>query len=159
MPAEMPQLSFNILHLLDDLNVLLTQVESSLKENKPITIRHKASHIGFDMRVDLSIHLGILESSIQDYGLQTTEPLIDVIEDDTHIKIIAQIPGIKKENITTLINDRHIDIRIKKDDNDIIYHNVPCNVAPDLVMIQSLRHNNSVLEIIFSKGDNNEHLI
>lgn len=140
--------------LIDELDRLLTSIEKSLKENTPIEISHKASNLGFDITTNLSVRLGILESLAQDYRPQKAEPQIEVIEDDCHIKVIALISGIKKEDVETSTHDGCIDIRIRKE-NQVIHKNIPCSFVPSQIVVKSLSYNNSVLEIIFSKGEQN----
>lgn len=144
-------------NLLDELDKLLASIETSLKENTPVKITHKTASMGFDVTTNLSIRLGILESLAQDYGTIRAEPPIEVIIDNTHIRVIALISGIQKQDIETSIQDGHIDIKIKKG-NHIIYKNIPCSFASQIA-VKSLSYNNSVLEIIFSKGENDGNSI
>ena len=146
-------MSSDIKNLMDELDSLIAIIIRSLAENKPVTIQHKSSSMGFNITTNLSIRLGILESeSLQSYDLQRRkEPLVDILEDDHHIKIIAIIPGIKKEDIETIVRQGSIDVKIKKD-QDVFHKNIACNVKPNQLKIKSLNYNNSVLEIIFSKS-------
>ena len=108
--------------------------------------------MGFDITTNLSISLGLLDSlATPRYDLQMQrEPLVDVIEDDDRVKIIAMIPGIKKEDIETNIRQGFIDIKIRKG-TDIFSKSIPCNVKPNQIGIKSISYNNSVLEMVFSK--------
>lgn len=145
-------MSSDIKALMDELDKMVSRVLTSLAENKPVTIYHKSSNMGFDVTTNLSIRLGLLESlGTPRYDLQKyREPLIDVLEDDDCVKIIVMIPGIKKEDIETNTRQGFIDIRIKKGD-ELISKNIPCNVKPNQLEIKSVSYNNSVLEIVFSK--------
>lgn len=146
-----PQLSSDVSRLMDDLGKLLASVVESLEENKPITINRKSSNIGFDITTNLSVQFGLLESLGVDRTPKIIEPLVDVLEDDSSIKVIALVPGIKKEDIETLMRDGFIDVKIRRGDQTI-HKNIPCNVPPNQVTIMSFRCNNSVLEIVFNKG-------
>ena len=145
-------MSSDVKNLMDELDKLVTGVLASLEENKPITIHHKRSNMEFDVTTNISIRLGLLESlgPLSYDKLKDNEPLVDILEDDNNIKIIAMIPGIKKEDIETDVRDGFIDIKIRKG-NDLIHRTIACNVKPNQVTIKSLSYNNSVLEIVFSK--------
>lgn len=143
---------FNIDNLVKELNSLIELAVDPNTKNKHITDNQKI--IGFDVHTDISIKVGILESlnTPNENKMTNKEPLVDVFESDENIKIIALIPGIKKEDIKTSINDGFIEIKIQKGDT-LIHRNVPCNVKPKQVTITSFTYNNSVLEIVFKKGD------
>jgi HSP20 family protein len=121
-------------------------------KNTQITDEQKA--FGFDVKTNISIKVGLLESlsSPTETKLINKEPFVDIIESNENIKLIALIPGIKKENINTSIKDGFIEVRIHKGES-LIYRCIPCNVKPNHITITSFTYNNSVLEIIFKKGD------
>lgn len=147
-----PQLSSDIKNLMDDLDNVIATVLTSLAENKPVTIHRKSSNMGFDVTTNLSIKLGLLESlGSPKYDLQRHgEPLVDVIEDDNYVKIIAMVPGIKKEDIETSVRRGFIDIKIRKG-QELFSKSIPCNAKPNQIDIKSINYNNSVLEVVFSK--------
>lgn len=144
-------MSSDVNHLMDELGKLLASVAESLEENKPIIINRKSSNMGFDVTTNLSIRFGLIESLGAGYEPKALEPLVDVLEDTDSIKVIALVPGIKKEDIETLVRDGFIDVKIRKG-GQTIHKNIPCDVAPNQVDIKSFSYNNSVLEIVFSKG-------
>lgn len=146
-------MSSDIKSLIDDLDNVIARVLTSLAENKPVTIHHKSSNMGFDVTTNMSIRLGLLESlGSPRYDLQRhDEPLVDVIEDDNYVKIIAMVPGIKKEEIQTDIRQGFIDIKIRKG-QEFFSKSIPCNAKPNQIDIKSINYNNSVLEVVFSKG-------
>lgn len=146
-------MSSDIKALIDDLDNVIARVLTSLAENKPVTIHHKSSNLGFDVTTNLSIELGLLESlGSPKYDLQRhDEPLVDIIEYKNYVKIIAIVPGIKKEDIETNIRQGFIDIKIRKG-QELFSKRIACNAKPDQIAIKSINYNNSVLEVVFSKG-------
>ncbi|MDC8438385.1 MAG: hypothetical protein LV468_05215, partial [Candidatus Nitrosotenuis sp.] len=98
---------------------------------------------------NLSISIGILES-LMGRQIREDEPLVDVLEDDRTVKIVALIPGVKKEDVDVLVYSGSVDIRIRKEGR-WIHKNIPCNIVPNQVSIRSIMCNNSVLEITFDK--------
>ena len=79
------------------------------------------------------------------------EPLIDVSSTDKEVKIVAEMPGISKENIRIDAYDNYVEI--KSDDPNRRYHKTI--EVPDEVDIDSAKSNfnNGILEITFKKKD------
>ena len=77
------------------------------------------------------------------------EPLIDISSTDKEVKIVAEMPGIKKENIK--INAYENSVEIISDDPQRKYHKV-IDLPPeaDIETVKSL-YNNGILEIVFNK--------
>jgi HSP20 family protein len=138
--------------LVKELNNLIELVADPNTENKQITDNQKI--MGFDVHTNISIKVGLLESlsTPNENKLTNKEPLVDVFESDDNIKLVALIPGIKKEDISTIVSNGFIEVRIRKGESEIS-RNIPCNVKPNQIVITSFTYNNSVLEIVFKKGD------
>lgn len=80
---------------------------------------------------------------------ESAEPLIDVIEGKDTIRLIAALPGIRKEDVRYTVMKDFLEIEIFA---DCVYRKrIPCTVRPEQVSVKSTTLNNSVLEIIFSK--------
>jgi HSP20 family protein len=77
------------------------------------------------------------------------EPLIDISSTDKEVKIVAEMPGIKKENIK--INAYENSLEIISDDPQRKYHKV-IDLPPetDIETVKST-YNNGILEVIFNK--------
>ena len=77
------------------------------------------------------------------------EPLVDISSTDREVKVIVEMPGIKKENIK--INAYENSVEIISDDPQRKYHKV-IDLPPeaDIETVKSL-YNNGILEIIFNK--------
>ena len=109
--------------------------------------------LGFGVSTNVSIRVGLLESLNQNYREPASkDPLVDVFDDSGCIKLVALIPGIKKEEIETNVRNGSIEVKIRKN-NSLFYRNIPCDVKPDTIAVKSVTYNNSVLEIVFKKGD------
>ena len=79
-----------------------------------------------------------------------TEPLIDAIEDDDSIRVIALFPGIRKEDIHYTVSENSLEIVIFG--KRVYRKTICCTLRPEEVSVRSSTLNNSVLEIVFSKG-------
>ena len=77
------------------------------------------------------------------------EPLVDVSSTDKEIKVIVEMPGIKKENIK--INAYEDSVEISSNDPQRKYHKV-IDLLPqaDIETVRST-YNNGILEVIFNK--------
>lgn len=76
--------------------------------------------------------------------------LIDVLEDDRFLKIVALLPGVRKEDVKCNVRDGLIELEIYRG-SQLIRKSIPCKVMPDYVTLNSISIKNSVLEIIFKK--------
>ncbi len=77
------------------------------------------------------------------------EPLVDISSTDKEVKIVAEMPGIKKENIK--INAYENSVEIISDDPQRKYHKV-LDLPPeaDIETVKS-KYNNGILEVVFNK--------
>jgi HSP20 family protein len=77
------------------------------------------------------------------------EPLTDVVESDKQVRIIAEIPGAKKEDIEMQVNDRTLTITV--DTAERKYRKEL--QLPQSVMVEGAKSNfnNGILEVTFPK--------
>jgi HSP20 family protein len=77
------------------------------------------------------------------------EPLVDISSTDKEVKIVVEMPGIKKENIK--INAYENSVEIISDDPQRKYHKV-IDLPPeaDIETVKS-KYNNGILEVVFNK--------
>ncbi|TBR11029.1 MAG: Hsp20/alpha crystallin family protein [Candidatus Nitrosotenuis sp.] len=144
-------MTFSVDGLVKELNSLMTLVMDAGTANKHLTNNQKITGLG--VSANISIKVGLLESLSQNYGeLANKDPLVDVFTNDDGIKLIALMPGIKKEDVEINMREGFIEVKIRKGDS-LLYRNIPCNVRPDKIVVKSVAYNNSVLEIVFKKGD------
>ena len=79
------------------------------------------------------------------------EPLIEVFDEEKRLRILVQLPGIKKEDVSAQVKEGHIMIRIRRGDTTY-YREIPWPTGPSEVRVGSITDNNSVLEISFNKS-------
>ncbi len=77
------------------------------------------------------------------------KPLVDIIETDDEIQIIAEMPGVNKEDIDLTASETKLEIKAEGESRK--YHEIvdlPDEVDPDSA---KARYNNGVLEVILKK--------
>lgn len=144
----MPDIN-NLIKELDSLIVSITSDHASIKaiDNKRIGI------IGLDISINVS-PLNLLENiqhdEVPQYRSEHIEPLIDVIEDKNTIRVIAVLPGIRKEDVHYWIKENFLEIEIFSE--HIYRKKIPCDIKPEQVSVKSTTVTNSVLQIVFTKN-------
>ncbi len=78
------------------------------------------------------------------------EPLIDIIENNNAIKVIATLPGIREEDVWFHIEKNVLIVEVTKY-GKVYKKEIPCNVKADQISTRSSTLNNSILEIVFEK--------
>jgi HSP20 family protein len=77
------------------------------------------------------------------------EPLVDVVDGDRDVRVIAELPGVRNEDIDVQVKDRTIVISVEKEDRK--YHKeLP---LPESAVVEGATSsfNNGILEVTFSK--------
>ncbi|HEU5120390.1 MAG TPA: Hsp20/alpha crystallin family protein, partial [Candidatus Nitrosocosmicus sp.] len=77
------------------------------------------------------------------------EPLVDVNTTDTEVRVVIEIPGIRKEDIKINTYDSQLEIATSKDAQRKYHKNIE---LPEQVEIETARsvYNNGVLEVTFN---------
>jgi HSP20 family molecular chaperone IbpA len=120
--------------------------------------RYEIGALGI-ISVKLSTKTSSLDDSIRDnlkvsppspYIKSSNEPLIDVLDSPDNLKIVALLPGVRKEDISFNLKEGFVELVIKKD-SQIYRKEIPCEVRPTKIITESVNYNNSILEIVFKK--------
>ncbi len=116
-------------------------------EIKPI-IRGFSIRIGPDGKPEIK-EFGTKSEKIIKEGIEERKPLIDVIETDDEVQVIAEMPGVNKEDIDLSASEKSLEIRAEGENRR--YYEVvdlPCEVIPESA---KARYNNGVLEVVLKK--------
>lgn len=116
-------------------------------EIKPI-VRGFSIRIGPDGKPEIK-EFGTKPEALAKEGVEERKPLIDVIETDDEVQVIAEMPGVNKEDIDLNATEKTLEIRAEGENRR--YHEIvelPCEVIPDSA---KARYNNGVLEVVFKK--------
>lgn len=82
---------------------------------------------------------------------ERNEPLIDIIENKDTIRVIATLPGIRKEDVWFHVEKDVLVVEVTKYGR-VYKKEIPCNAKADQISTRSSTLNNSVLEIVFDKA-------
>lgn len=77
------------------------------------------------------------------------EPMVDVVETDKEVRVLAEVPGVSKEEITVLLDNNKLTLSVNTERRK--YHKelaLPDGVKPDSA---KSTYNNGILEITFAK--------
>ncbi len=129
-----------------DIEELFRRFERGEGEIKPI-VRGFSIRIGPDGKPEIK-EFGT-KPEIREAGVEERKPLIDVIETDEEVQVIAEMPGVSKDDIELNATERELEIKAESE-NRRYYERVelPCEVIPDSA---KARYNNGVLEVVFKK--------
>ncbi len=130
--------------MMRDIEEVLKRAESG--EIKPI-VRGFSIRIGPDGKPEIR-EFGT-KSEIRERGIEERKPLVDVIETDDEVQVIAEMPGVNKEDIELNATERTLEIKAEGE-NRKYYETVdlPTEVEPDSA---KARYNNGVLEVVIKK--------
>ncbi len=81
------------------------------------------------------------------------EPLVDVIEDTEVLRVIAEIPGVRKENVDLSATEKSLLIQAESDDHRRKYYkeiDLPCTIVPESA---AAKFKNGVLEVELTKEE------
>jgi HSP20 family protein len=76
------------------------------------------------------------------------EPLVDVFDEANGLRVVVELPGVKKEDVRVRFLDGVLRIEVTKGGR-VHRRDVACKVAPGNVEVKSTTENNSVVEMVF----------
>jgi HSP20 family molecular chaperone IbpA len=139
--------------LLNELGVELAWTLKELDEGRPVRARRTVGDDFIKVTTSVSVRTAIPESVPIEPPVQ--EPLVDVFDDGKGLRVVVELPGVKKEDVRVLFLDGTLRIEVSKD-GKVHRRDVPCKVAPGSVEVKSTRENNSVVEITFLRRPRGE---
>lgn len=121
---------------------------ASSGEGKPF-IKGFSIRIGPDGKPEIKEFGTKPEAIRSEGGIEERKPLIDVMESDEEVHVIAEMPGVNKDDIE--LNADETSLEIKAEGENRKYFEVvslPAEILPDSA---KARYNNGVLEVVFRK--------
>ena len=135
--------------LLKELGIELEWTLKELDEGREVRTR---STVGDDfLRVTTSVSI---KTAVPDNAplMQPVppdqEPLVDVFEDRKGLRVVVELPGVRKEDVKASLRDGLLRIEVSKG-RRIHRKDVPCKLPLGGVQVKSATENNSVVEITF----------
>jgi hypothetical protein len=139
-------LIWDIDDLLEELGVELAWTLKQLDEGRQVKARRTVGDDFIKVTSSISIRSAIPESVPVEPPVQ--EPLVDVFDDEKGLRVVVELPGVKKEDVHVRFLDDVLRIEVSKGGR-VHRRDVPCKVAPGSVEVKSTTQNNSVVEITF----------
>jgi HSP20 family molecular chaperone IbpA len=138
--------------LLNELGLELGETLKELNERREVKTRRTVGDDFIKVTTSVSIR-SLIPDSVPVEPL-VREPLVDVFDDSKGLRVVVELPGIRKEDVRVHFLDGVLRIEVSKDGR-VHRRDVPCRVAPGRVEVKSTRENNSVVEITFQspRGD------
>ncbi len=124
------------------------EIFRSAPESRPF-IRGFSIRIGPDGKPEIKEFGTKFETLKSESGIEERKPLIDVMETDDEVQVIAEMPGVNKEDID--LNATEKTLEIKADGENRKYFetvDLPVEVLPESA---KARYNNGVLEVVMKK--------
>ena len=87
---------------------------------------------------------------ITEKGLrEKREPLVDIIDEKNQLRIIAELPGVRKEDIDLHATEKKLEIKVDTEERKYYKSlELPCKVKPETA---EAKYNNGVLEVTIQK--------
>jgi HSP20 family molecular chaperone IbpA len=139
-------LIWDIDDLLDELGVQLGLALKELDAGREVKARRIVGDDFIKVTTSVSIRSAIPDRVPVDPPVQ--EPLVDVFDDGESLRVVVELPGVKKEDVRVRLLDGFLRIEVSKGGR-VHRRDVPCKVAPGSIEVKSTTENNSVVEIAF----------
>ena len=80
------------------------------------------------------------------------EPMVDLIKTKDGFKVLVLLAGVKREDVRVAAGPRSLAFEITT--RGKTYHReIPCDIAPSKISIESIVENNSVVELTFARKE------
>jgi HSP20 family molecular chaperone IbpA len=146
-------LIWDIDDLLNELGLELGETLRELDEGREVKARRTVGDDFIKITTNVSIRSAIPDSvPIQP---PVREPLVDVFDDNKGLRVVVELPGVRKEDVRVHFLDGVLRIEVSKDGR-LHRRDIPCRVAPGSVEVKSTREKNSVVEITFLRSPRGE---
>ncbi len=134
----------------DVLDEIVKAIASTLRELEQGKVVKTRTVYGDDhsIKVTTSVSVGPAIPESVPLVPPLREPLIEVFEGDNILRVLVELPGVKKEDVRVLFLDGVLRIEVSKAGR-IHRRDVACKVAPGSVDVKSTTENNSVVELTF----------
>jgi HSP20 family molecular chaperone IbpA len=148
--------------LIKDLDELLAElsdvIESTLRQLEEGKVVKSTKVDGDDFfKITTRVSIGPAIPETIHPPPQVLEPLVDVFDDEKGLRVVVELPGVKKEDVQVHFINGLLRIEVSRGGR-LHRVEVPCKIAPGSVDVKSTKENNSVVEIKFARSVRGEGL-
>jgi hypothetical protein len=136
--------------LLDEIGVVIRSSLRDLEAGKTITSHRVMGDDQLKVTASFSVRPAIPESRPTMPSV-AQEPLVDVFHDESGLRVVVELPGIRKEDVSVRFLGDMLRIEVSKGGKTHRL-DVPCVSPPGGIKVESTTHNNSVVEIRFLRS-------
>ncbi|MDA4117200.1 MAG: hypothetical protein OK455_02530 [Thaumarchaeota archaeon] len=132
--------------LLNELRDVIATTLRQLEQGKVVTTTRVVGDDLFKITTRVSVGPAVPEAVRPSPPPQA--PLLDVFDDGKRLRVVVELPGVKKEDVQVHFMNDALRIDVSKGG---VHHqaDIPCMVVPGSIKVLSTRENNSVVEITF----------
>jgi len=80
------------------------------------------------------------------------EPVVDLIKTKDGFKVVVHLPGVKRDDITVAARPGSLAFEIATR-GKTYRREIPCDIPPSKINIESMVENNSVVEVTFARKE------
>ena len=132
--------------LLKEVGLELELTLKELDEGRAVKTRRTVGDGLIKVTTSVSIRSAIPDSVPAEPPVQ--EPLVDVFDDGRRLRVVVELPGVRKEDVQVQFMDGTLRIKVSKGGR-VHQKDVPCKVPPGSIEVKSTTEKNSVVEITF----------
>ena|SRR2546426_10494673 len=107
---------------------------------------------GGEVQVRSSMRVGFLDDMVAAQASRPTlarEPVVDLIKTEDGFKVLVHLPGVKRDDIRVAARPGSLAFEITTR-GKTYRREIPCDIPPSKIDIESVVENNSVVEITFA---------
>ena len=129
------------------------EIEKQMREGGPIrpAVFGFSMGIGPDGKPTLQNFGNVKQEEGKPEVKEVRNPLVDIVEEGDELIVVAEVPGVKKEDITLSATETTLSIQAKSQDRERNYEKVvdlPAKINPN---IAKARYTNGILEVRLEK--------
>src|SRR5438477_1882749 len=141
--------------LLSDLERTILSVTRLLAEGGGLSEGTLRLGPGGEAEVKSSLRVGFLDEMAAAQASRPTlarEPVVDLIKTKDGFKVVVHLPGVKRDDITVAARPGSLAFEIATR-GKTYRREIPCDIPPSKINIESMVENNSVVEVTFARKE------
>lgn len=133
--------------LLEELDKLLSSTLDDIENGKTVKVSRVVDQGSVRITSEITIRSTI--GDLEPYSRkQTREPLVDVFESPEGMRVVIDLPGVRKEDVKVRFAQGALRLEVTHDGR-VHSRDIPTNMPGGGVQVWSTKENNSVVELTF----------